>query len=85
MVEVIYNGAIEVSESAFEKDSQGGFGVIHRASDQRREPTPDAEKEAACEAALRYRSDRLPRDNQGETAASIRMRMRRGWTDGARA
>jgi hypothetical protein len=27
----------------------------------------------------------LPRDNQGETAASIRMRMRRGWTDGARA
>ena len=28
---------------------------------------------------------RLPRDNQGETAASIRMRMRRGWTDGARA
>ena len=23
---------------------------------------------------------RLPRDNQGETAASIRMRMRRGWT-----
>jgi hypothetical protein len=27
---------------------------------------------------------RLPRDNQGETAASIRMR-RRGWTDGARA
>jgi uncharacterized membrane protein YobD (UPF0266 family) len=26
----------------------------------------------------------LPRDNQGETAASIRMR-RRGWTDGARA
>jgi adenylate cyclase len=28
---------------------------------------------------------RLPRDNQGETAASIRMRMRRCWTDGARA
>jgi hypothetical protein len=27
----------------------------------------------------------MPRDNQGETAASIRMRMRRGWTDGARA
>jgi hypothetical protein len=27
----------------------------------------------------------LPRDNQGETAASIRMRMRWGWTDGARA
>jgi len=27
----------------------------------------------------------LPRDNQGETAASIRMRTRRGWTDGARA
>lgn len=27
----------------------------------------------------------LPRDNQGETAASIRMRMHRGWTDGARA
>jgi SAM-dependent methyltransferase len=27
----------------------------------------------------------VPRDNQGETAASIRMRMRRGWTDGARA
>jgi hypothetical protein len=29
--------------------------------------------------------DLLPRDNQGETAASIRMRTRRGWTDGARA
>jgi hypothetical protein len=28
---------------------------------------------------------RLPRDNQGETAASIRMRMRRGWTAVARA
>ena len=27
----------------------------------------------------------VPRDNQGETAASIRMRMRRGWADGARA
>jgi hypothetical protein len=27
----------------------------------------------------------VPRDNQGETAASIRMRMRRGRTDGARA
>ena len=27
----------------------------------------------------------MPRDNQGETAASIRMRTRRGWTDGARA
>jgi hypothetical protein len=27
----------------------------------------------------------MPRDNQGETAASIRMRMRRGWTDEARA
>jgi len=27
----------------------------------------------------------VPRDNQGETAASIRMRMRRGWPDGARA
>jgi hypothetical protein len=27
----------------------------------------------------------LPRDNQGETAASIRMRMRRGWTAVARA
>jgi hypothetical protein len=34
------------------------------------------------------RSEKLcavPRDNQGETAASIMMRMRRGWTDGARA
>jgi hypothetical protein len=27
----------------------------------------------------------LPRDNQGETAASIRMRMRRGWTAVVRA
>jgi hypothetical protein len=27
----------------------------------------------------------VPRDNQGETAASIRMRMRRGWTAVARA
>jgi hypothetical protein len=33
-------------------DSQSGFGVIHGASDQRREPMPDAEEEAACEAAL---------------------------------
>src|SRR5450631_2463928 len=29
--------------------------------------------------------DPMPRDNQGETAASIRMRMRRGGADGARA
>jgi len=28
---------------------------------------------------------RVPRDNQVETAASIRMRMRRCWTDEARA
>src|SRR5487761_49621 len=27
----------------------------------------------------------MPRDNQGETAASIRMRIRRGWADGGRA
>ena len=27
----------------------------------------------------------VPRDNQGDTAASIRMRLRRGWTDEARA
>lgn len=40
------------AQSAFEKDSQGGFGVIHRASDQRREPPADAEEEAASEAAL---------------------------------
>ena len=38
-------------------------------------------------AFAQFRSNKgaLPRDNQGETAASIRMRMRRGWTDGARA
>jgi hypothetical protein len=29
--------------------------------------------------------EEVPRDNQGETAASIRMRMRRGGADGARA
>jgi hypothetical protein len=27
----------------------------------------------------------LPRDNQGERRATIRMRMRRGWADGGRA
>ena len=27
----------------------------------------------------------LPRDNQDETAATIRMRLGRGWADGARA
>ncbi len=27
----------------------------------------------------------VPGDNQGERAASIRMRMRRGWTEGGRA
>jgi len=31
------------------------------------------------------RTVQVPRDNQGETAASIRMRMRRGWTAVARA
>jgi hypothetical protein len=41
-------------KSVFEKDSQGGLGVIHGASDQRREPTPDAEEEAAWKAALRH-------------------------------
>src|SRR5665811_921766 len=36
--------------------------------------------------AISQKQGRLvPRDNQGETAASIRMRMRRGWADGARA
>ena len=33
----------------------------------------------------RRRATGVPRDNQGETAASIRMRMRRGWTAVARA
>lgn len=46
-----------LTESAFEQDSQGGFGVIHRASDQRRERIR-CRKEAAREAARRYRSDR---------------------------
>jgi DNA-binding PadR family transcriptional regulator len=27
----------------------------------------------------------MPRDNQGERSASIRMRKRRGWADGGRA
>ena len=34
---------------------------------------------------VKERAAKLPRDNQGETAATIRMRMGRGWTDGARA
>jgi hypothetical protein len=38
--------------------------------------------DASLIAAPRQRN--MPRDNQGETA-SIRMRMRRGWMDGARA
>ena len=33
----------------------------------------------------RAKRDAVPRDNQGDTAASIRMRLRRGWTDEARA
>jgi 7-keto-8-aminopelargonate synthetase-like enzyme len=33
----------------------------------------------------RYLAKPVPRDNQGETAASIRMRTRLGWTDEARA
>ena len=40
------------TKDAFEKDFQGDFGVIHRTSDQRREPPADAEEEAASEAAL---------------------------------
>src|SRR5450631_2350592 len=32
-----------------------------------------------------YLVSQLLRDNQGETAASIRMRFARGWTDGVRA
>jgi hypothetical protein len=43
-----------VTQSAFEKGSQSGFGVVHRASDPRREPMLDAEEEAASEAALRH-------------------------------
>ena len=39
----------------------------------------------APEADLAIMRRLVPRDNQGETAASIRMRMRRGWPDGARA
>ena len=42
------------SQSAFEKDSQGGFGVIHRASDQRFEPPPDGKEEAARKTAVRH-------------------------------
>jgi hypothetical protein len=36
-------------------------------------------------AGFFYIPGTVPRDNQGETAASIRMRMRRGGADGARA
>ena len=32
-----------------------------------------------------YKQGVMRRDNQGERAASIRMRMRRGWADGGRA
>jgi transposase len=39
----------------------------------------------AREAGIGWPLPDVPRDNQGETAASIRMRMRRGWTGGARA
>src|SRR5713101_12519 len=46
------------------------------------ETLPAASK---AETVYEYEVDAvsLPRDNQGETAASIRMRMRRGWTDGS--
>ena len=35
--------------------------------------------------ATRFSTATMPRDNQGETAASIRMRQRRGGANGARA
>jgi hypothetical protein len=53
-----YIELISKSYSALEDSSQSGFGVSHGASDQRREPMPDAEEEAAGEAELQYRSDR---------------------------
>jgi len=50
------------------------------------------ELDRLCERDAPYRwlaggvsLNHLPRDNQDETAASIRMRQRRGWSDGARA
>jgi hypothetical protein len=46
---------------------------------------PDEEYSNAVAADQRHDyAAAVPRDNQGETAATIRMRMRRGWTDGAK-
>src|SRR4051812_42170045 len=44
-----------------------------------------AARKLRCHVAVAKLDRLMPRDNQGETAASIRMRMRRGWPDGARA
>jgi hypothetical protein len=47
---------------------------------KRNGPRTELGKQRSRQNALR-----LPRDNQGETGATIWVRMRRGWTDGARA
>src|SRR4051812_33725713 len=90
---------IEAQRSALDHFAQAeGFEVIREFVEVETGKGADAidrrpQLKAALAAARKLRChvavaklDRLmPRDNQGETAASIRMRMRRGWPDGARA
>jgi len=54
---------------SFTKPGQGGYLLRYDTFNRYRRENPDF----------------VPRDNQGETAASIRMRMRRGWRAVARA
>ncbi|HJW76771.1 MAG TPA: hypothetical protein VJ787_14090, partial [Thermoleophilia bacterium] len=59
---------------------QGARLLLEKETLVREELPALKELKPAIAAAARVRSD-----NQGERAASIRMRMRRGWTDGGRA
>ena len=74
----VTNGIIRIP---FERDMRKGSHHPH----VERMVQEQVRQERADNPSLRRPCRTLPRDNQGETAASIRMRTRRGWTDGARA
>jgi len=60
------------------------LAAVARTPEQKRSIQCAAAAIAAC-GANEARLALVRGDNQGERAASIRMRMRRGWADGVRA
>ena len=73
------------------QDRAAGWGQVARSHDPRMRPLsysagiPEASPTIPGKPPCVKNGSSVARDNQGETAATIRMRMRRGWTDGVRA